>query len=328
MARTYSLISTATYIPLSPNEVIIKGSAFEGFTLLVEDPERRDIAASIIQFLRKEARTPKEVAECLGNGTDASSCEDLLESMRKAGAISGFTSVSSDTDYESIWSAFIRYGDLPDVSLLRTVTIASSNDVESLISGAREWGVPIEIADPEQLVFGDFTVAPPMDAESSSQLRVRRDPKPLVYLDVGSERAAMYRFNEQAVAAGVSVLYVRLDGVEYAVGPYVIPGSTPCMWEVERSWARSSADREQYETMLRHRVSRDWKGVNPVGRSGISIPLAVSLLELSLRGTCNLAGFVTHGRITTLKVSRHSVMRLPRCPVCLPMQPLSRNPLY
>lgn len=264
MAQSYALISTATYIPLSPNEVIVKGSAVEGFTLLIEDPEQRGIAASIIRFLRKQARTPEEVAGYLGNEIGVSNCEELLESMRKAGAISGLTSGSSNIDYESIWSTFIRYGELPDASLLRPVTIACADDVEFLVHTARAWGVPIEITDPEQVVFSDFAVAPIIEAESSEQLRVRRDPKPLVYLDMGSERAAMYRFNEKAVAAGVSVLYVRLDEVEYAVGPYVVPGSTPCMWEVERSWARSSADREQYETMLHQRVMGDRKATSPL----------------------------------------------------------------
>lgn len=327
MSRRYTLLSAASYIPLSPHEVIVKGSALEGFSLLVEDPERRGITASIIRALEDGAHTPEELAGILDSAVSPEACGQLLETMRESGVL-GVNQDSEPADLETIWSAFVRYGELPDPSLLRPVTVVSSRDADGVLEGARAWGIPLVVVRPDEINLTDFAPAAPLHNGETDTVALRRDRKPVVHFSFESERAEMYRLNEQAVAAGVSVLYSRLDGVEYTVGPYVVPGQTACAWEAERLWARSSADREQYETLLRHRSSQGHTSSNVVGQAGLSSALAVSLLELSLRGTSERAGTVVHGRSTTHQVSTHSLMRLPRCPVCLPMQPLARNPLY
>lgn len=330
MPRRYTLVSAATYIPLSPNEIVVKGSALEGFSLLVEDPDKRGIAASVIAVLERGARTPVELAGELAADVSDEGCADLLESMRRGGALTCVDDEAGDVDAEAAWSAFVRYGELPRPELLRTVTVAASRPAGPVLACAQSWGVPLKVVDAEALDLTAFAQPAAADGETESEeIPVRRDARPLVHLSFDSERAEVYRVNERAVAAGASVLYVRLDGVEYVVGPYVVPGRTACAWEAERSWARASADRGQYEMLLRHR-SEDGAEAAPlsVGEAGLSAALAPSLLELSLRGTSERAGSAVHGRTTTQQTSTHSVMRLPRCPVCMPMQPLTRNPLY
>ena len=319
MSRKYTLISSATYIPLSPNELLVKGNSLEGFSILVEDPEKRGVAALIFRALESSGHTPEGLVAALNLDISPDDCKELLESMREGGAISCVEDNDESPEVESVWSAFVRYGEMPDPALLRTVTVLGNKDAEGLLDVARDWGVPLEVIPPEQLNFSAF---------SPEQSQCREHIKPVVYVSFGSERAEMYRINEQAVLAGVPVLYARLDGVEYTVGPYAVPGQSACAWEAERLLARSSADREQCETLLQHRSTKGYESTGCVGKSGISLALAVSLLELSLRGTSERAGTVLHGRVTTLRTSVHSVMRLPRCPICLPMQPLIRNPLY
>jgi bacteriocin biosynthesis cyclodehydratase domain-containing protein len=124
----------------------------------------------------------------------------------------------------------------------------------------------------------------------------------------------------------VPLLYVGMDGVDLRLGPYVVPGRTPCMWEVERQWLRASADSIQYESLMR--VDRGRTAPTEIAVQSLNAALAPLLLELALRGTSSAVGSVRHVKVTTGTNSFHSVMRLPRCPVCLPMQPLTRNPLY
>lgn len=317
MECSYGVIATATYIPISPNEVIVKGGALEGFTLLIDDPERRGIAASIVELLADRPKTPVEVAAEIGDGISAEDCAELLQSMNRAGAIHVHTINSDLVDRQVLWTTFLRFGEVPDQSLLRPVTLVCSADSTSVLNVAESWGITSNLVRQEDL-----------EGLSASDVREHFGESPLVYLDLTGKRAATMRFNEWAIQGGMPVLFARLDGVDWSIGPFVVPGSTPCMWEVERMWARSSADRPQYETLLNKRSQGEGAVPSEVGLSGFSTPLAVALLELALCGTCDRAGLVTHGKVTTLKLTQHPVMRLPRCPVCLPMQPVARNPLY
>lgn len=328
MSRRYTLISSAHYIPLSPNEVIVKGSALEGFTLIIEDPEKRGITSSIIEKLNTTPLTPTELSEILDSTATSESCAEFLESMRKGGAISCIDSDPAYADLESAWSAFVRFGELPDSTLLKPVTVIGSQQTEEILKLAKSWGVPIKLISPEQVDLRKFITDSTSTDIATAEFQHRRNATPLLYVSFGAERAEMYRINEKAVSLGVAVLYARLDGVEYTVGPYVVPGHSACAWETERLWARSSADSEQYETLLRYRHNKESISNSIIGRTAFSTSLAISILELSLRGASERIANVLHGRATTQTISTHSVMRLPRCPVCLPLQPLVRNPLY
>ncbi|MBT1035954.1 hypothetical protein KJY78_06300 [Canibacter sp. lx-45] len=328
MMQKYALLASASYIPVSPNEVLVKGSALEGFSVLVEDPERRGVITSILQELEDGGRTPEEIVAVLDAEITPEECCKWLESMREGGVLRCLYSEEDNVDRESIWRAFVRYGEIPDPTLLQKLTVVGSGQAECVLEGARALGVSLNVIPLEELDLDSFNPPPSSITLDADNSKLRRNLNPLLYVSFGADRAELYRFNELAVAAGVPVLYARLDGVDYTVGPYVIPGLSACAWEVERSWARASADREQYETLLRHRSLNGNAPISIVGRAGLSTALAVSLLELSLLGFSERAGTIVYGRATVQEISTHSIMRLPRCPVCLPMQPAVRNPLY
>lgn len=150
-------------------------------------------------------------------------------------------------------------------------------------------------------------------------------PEHIVLVWDGTQRAAMYRINESLVGARVPFLSCQVDGVEVSVGPFVVPGRTACLWEVERLWARSTASESHYETLLASGVSRTSPLVTRHTLTAAALPW---LIELAIRGTSSLAGEVVRVRATNSVSTQHAVMRLPRCPVCMPLAPAVRNPLY
>lgn len=334
--RMFAQLEHAHYIPTSPNEVLVKGGALEGFSLLVEDPERRGLAATLVRSLGA-GTSLQELHESL-NGTGASvtgeELEAFLDTLVEHGAIKEIA--TRELSPESSWSAFVRFGELPSSADLHEITVVASADGAAILEGAQALGVPVSVIAPDDVDWGALGAARPVDPEVEdpgaidlTTIPVRRAAQLVLHLAMDGARAEATRVNERASAAGVPVLYAAVDGVDYRVGPYVVPGQTACFWEVERQWARASADRPQYETVLRLRErDRLPHSGSAVGALAASSALAPWLLELSLRRASSLAGEVIHGRATTTEASRHKVMRLPRCPVCLPLQPIMRNPLY
>jgi hypothetical protein len=51
------------------------------------------------------------------------------------------------------------------------------------------------------------------------------------------------------------------------------------------------------------------------------------VIELGLTNRSGLLGRALIGRTTTVELRAQTVLRLPRCPVCLPLRPLLRNPV-
>ncbi|MDN5892916.1 MAG: hypothetical protein L0H93_02725 [Nocardioides sp.] len=310
MSQTsYAQLEAATYIPTSSNEIVVKGGALEGFSLLIEDPERRGLIGHLVDAVGAGA-TIEELLSALavrGHHLAEEDLDDILTHLVEAGALK--KTGDGEGAANAAWQGFVRYGELPPPDLLSTVHVVTSEPTEDILASAQSLGVPVEVFTPDAY---DWAA-----------------PEPVLHLGLDSTRTELLGVNQEAVNAGRPVLYASMDLVDYRVGPYVVPGKTACMWETERQWARSSADRSQYETLVRiQELDPRRESRSAFGQQVFSSCLAGWLLELSLRCTSSLVGEVIHGRATTSSTRRHSVMRLPRCPVCLPMQPLTRNPLY
>lgn len=349
MVHRYSLIPSATYIPRTPNEVLVKGGALEGFSLIIDDPSRRGLAVQIVDELQRAPQSITELSSVLQARVELDDLETMLESLESGGAIMRLDEESLP-QVEEAWATFIRYGYIPSKSLLSELTVVGEGDVDQYLRVAKSWGIPFCVVSPRELEFEHLqntfehsrSLPEVEDLEKSASDRdVLTEAKAhsrelgVVFIGESSERKELMSFNREAVRRGISVLYAGIDGADYSVGPYVVPGKTACMWETERQWARASADREQYESLLRSReriklsATEADSGDSPhVATDMFSATIAPALLELSLRRTSGRGGVVLHGRSTTSDLRDHSVMRLPRCPVCAPMQPIARNPLY
>ncbi len=328
MGHRYSLIPSATYIPQSPHEVLVKGGALEGFSLLINDPLRRGLTARIVAELRHSARSAEELSKDLREEIGVDDLKSMLLEMESGGAIERLDDESLP-ESDGAWTTFVRYGELPDPRLLSELTVAAEIDASPFLQVASSWGIPLRLTNPEDVGLGD--IEPVADTPPHSPDAPRQG---IVFIGESYARTGLMIFNRDAIRNRLPVFYASIDGSDYTVGPYVVPGKTACMWETERQWARSSADREQYETLLRVRQRGNSDAVSPsrehkhVAAEAFAATLAPALLELSLRGTSSRGGVVLHGRATTSELSNHSVMRLPRCPICMPMQPMARNPLY
>ena len=330
----YRQIPTATYIPVSHDEVIVKGSAVEGFSLIIEDPQLRGVTSSVIEAL-VDGGDAQRVHERIGESRridteriDTEDIDELLNELADAGAIARD---DWQDDTAAAWLCFVRYGYLPDLSAAAPFTVVGGEAACTLAEAMQAYGAAVAVTpDPDIVNVAELSAvadAPP-DEEGSAGVPVFRGPtENVVLVDDGQHRAALYRFNENMVKTRVPFLSCTVDGVQITVGPYVLPGRTPCLWETERQWARATAGESEYETLLssgRHPRQR----YPLVARGAFAATAAPWLVELAVRGTSSLTGEVLRARATDGSSSRHSLMRLPRCPVCMPLAPALRNLLY
>lgn len=324
----YRQIPSAKYILVSRDEVVVKGSAIEGFSLLMEDAERRGITARLVEILERGGDAAS-IHEALGE--KRITVEELaksLEEMADSGAI-----LAEDTGDpgEGAWLAFVRYGHVPDLSGVPPLTLVGGEPAHLLADTMATYGLRTEvIEEPADVPLPDFAFEPGTEKGENQAAGIpvnRSATASLVFVADPGRRAEMFRFNERAITARVPFLACSLSGVDISVGPHVVPGRTACLWECERLWARSSATEKEYELML---SSLEERSAPPptVARAAFATTATPWLLELAIRGTSSLSGQVVRARATSSETSIHAVMRLPRCPVCLPLAPALRNLLY
>lgn len=322
----YRQIPQARYIPISLDEVLVKGGALEGFSLLIEDPERRGITQHLVAALEVggdadslTARLPPD------RRPDVDDLEVLLGELANAGSI---LADRQRCGSEADWLAFMRYGTVPDLSGAAPLVIVGGATATVLAEAVAGYGQPVTvIADPDAWDgLPDYALReqPPGDTEPSLPIA---PPTRIVFCADPASRAQLYRFNERAVAARAPFLHVSASGVEITVGPHVVPGRSACLWEFERLWARSSAGEPHYELLIESGVTprEELPAISRPALVAVALPWA---LELALRGESSLTGRVRRARATDGSSSEHGVMRLPRCPVCMPLAPALRNLLY
>lgn len=328
----YRQIPQARYIPISLDEVLVKGGALEGFSLLIEDPQRRGITQHLVAAL-EDGGDPGTLAARLPEQRrpEIDELETLLRELAEAG------SILADCDHngsEADWLAFMRYGAVPDLSGTAPLVLLGGATASVLAEAMAGYGQRVTVvADPDAwdgLPDHALRERPPgeaAEAGAAPTLPVATAPTRVVFCADPTRRAQLYRFNERAVAARAPFLHVSADGVEITVGPHVVPGRSACLWEFERLWARSSAGEPHYELLLESGV-RGREELPAISRPALVAAAVPWLVELGLRGASSLTGRVKRARATDGTSSEHGVMRLPRCPVCMPLAPALRNLLY
>lgn len=322
----YRQIPTASYVPISRDEVVVKGSSIEGFTLVIEDPERRGVTADVVSAL-SNGGDAEEICRAVSRAKDlgVEAVQTILDELADSGAIMRDEWAAHD---DAAWLSFVRFGNLPDLAQGASLTLVGGRSADTLAAAAMELGLRVTVVpSADDLDVTSFSPTPELPTQiGEGGLPIfPKVPEHIVLLWDGTQRAAMYRINESLVGARVPFLSCQVDGVEVSVGPYVVPGRTACLWEVERLWARSTASESHYETLLASGVSRTSPLVTRHTLTAAALPW---LIELAMRGTSSLAGEVVRVRATNSVSTQHAVMRLPRCPVCMPLAPAVRNPLY
>jgi bacteriocin biosynthesis cyclodehydratase domain-containing protein len=322
-------------LPVSDDEVVVKGSHLEGFSLLVTDDTNRGLPRRVIDVLVDIAsaeQVHRSVADDIA--VDEAEIEAFLEELADAGAILRHGDRSQRVPE---WISFLRFGHADAAAQAHPLVIAGGGVAADLVATMDELGFVAEHAahvEPTELARFfvpdvSMNVADRMEqgqAGAISEADLPDDDRPRLAVVVeGAPLRYLYELNQAAVDAGVPILYAQVAGSDYAVGPQVVPGSTACFWEFERQRARSLFSYSEYAVL----AATGAEVTTPrVTATAAAAAIAPYLVELALLGRSTLAGQVLRGRATTGEISRHTVMRLPRCPTCLVTRPMLRNPLY
>lgn len=332
----YSKNASLHYLRVSDDEVVVKGSHLEGFSLLVTDDKNAGLAGRVIDALDSQS-TVEGIRDLLPEGLDVGVDEiaTFLEELAAAGAVLRHGDRPNNIPE---WLAFLRFGHADASAQRHSLTVAGSDvagDAVEMFGSlgfeakhVREW-TDLQL---DEFVVPDVSkeVAERIDAGETGGV-VTQDELPdddaprLVVLAEGAPLSDLYRLNERAVAAGVPVLYAQVAGSDFAIGPQVVPGATACFWEFERQRSRSLFSYSEYAVLAAAGGHVPTPAITKKAAAAAILPY---LVELSLLGRSMLAGNVIRGRATTAETSKHAIMRLPRCPTCLAQRPILRNLLF
>jgi bacteriocin biosynthesis cyclodehydratase domain-containing protein len=336
----YSHNPALTYVVVSDDEVIAKGGHLEGFSLVLADETGRGMAVGVLDAVRDGASAQEVLDRLDGSGATLAEVTRFLDDLHGSGAL---LRVDDHEAAVADWLAFARYGQPPAAAQHRPLGVAGAAAAGQLTAAVKDLGLDASHAELAELGDLDRFAAvetAPEDAEPDGTLQVGAAPRApvsdpddvrrprLVVLTEGTSLTALYELNERAVGAGVPILYVQVSGVEWAVGPAVVPGATACFWEFERQRARAAFSYSEYSVLASVASAAPPREAPLVARRAAVAAATPHLVELALLGSSSLAGAVLRGRATTAESARHSVLRLPRCPVCLPQRPMLRNLLF
>ena len=331
----YSKNPSLMYMRVSDDEVVVKGSHLEGFSLLVTGGPRAGLVGPLIDVLDCTF-SAFGVLEALGLAPDlGDEISAFLEELASAGALVRHGDRPSNV---AEWISFLRYGWADASAQRHSITVVGGSPASNVVKQFKSLGFEANHVDSvEELDLAEFVipdasmdVAARMNGESEDTLvsdeELPDDDLPrLAVMVEGAPLSELYGLNEKAVAAGVPILYAQIAGSDYAIGPQVVPGATVCFWEFERQRARSLFSYSEYAVM----AASGGQSVTPQITSDAATAAALPyLVELALLGRSMLAGHVIRGRATTAESSKHAVMRLPRCPTCLAQRPILRNLLF
>lgn len=344
MTQRFTLNPAVDLLPISPNEIEAVGGHLEGYSLMIEDDTHPGISRAMLEIL-DGGTTLDELAERLPAEIDITPDElqAMVTDLERHGVI---LTVDGDCDAIGAWTAFVRFGAVTPASLTREVVVAGDRLATDLALQLTSHGVKatagdfptgdelegfiqIEQAPPDVALDEDGTNVDEVDDPvGDDELGDVDEPKPNVpLLIVATEHQSLARINtlnQQAVKLGVPVLYIQAAGSEYILGPWVKPGASACFWEMEHARQRSLFSFGDHATiaMAADTLSAE---ISPVVRNLVVAATAPWVIELAITGSSSLAGSILKGRATTGETRRQTVLRLPRCPVCLPSRPLLRN---
>lgn len=334
----YSKNPSLHYLRVSNDEVVVKGSHLEGFSLVISDDKHVGLAGRVVDSLDQHSSVDDIWgAVRVDQEVEKADVESLLQEMADAGALVRHGERQSRI---ADWIGFLRYGTVDSGAQQHAVHVYGSEVGAAAVHVLQEMGFDASHrgsfagADlsPYVVVDASKDVAERLldDASATDALVGEADlpdddgPRLAVVVE-GAPLRDLYRLNEEAVRLGAAVLYAQVAGSDYAIGPQVVPGATACFWEFERQRARSLFSYSEYAILSAVGDDVVTPAVTSASAASALVPY---LIELALLGRSMLAGSVLRGRATTGETSRHNVMRLPRCPTCLAQRPILRNLLF
>ena len=302
----------ASFVAVSPIEVMVQGSPLDGYTLILRDETRRGLAKGMIDALAMPMTIAELHAAVAETGATVDELEVYLGELQSSGAIIRTEDIGGvDADMD----AFNHFGVVPIPRGSHPLTFVGGRIASAISNHMSEYGHRAN-----HLPLTDLKSLAPYASTERRETAGDDDesdgrPRLVVIPDVTSI-SDLRAFNEHAVAARAPVLYLAADGVQFAVGPFVDPGRTACYWEYERLDAHTL---ENYPHDSAHAEANGNRMPGSTPRVTVDALAAAAtpfLVELALRGTTSLADEVVRGRSTTAETRRHSVIRLSGCPVC------------
>ena len=138
-------------------------------------------------------------------------------------------------------------------------------------------------------------------------------------------RSPAARAVNEAGQMGFTVLFGACEGLVARIGPFVIPGVTPCL-ECLNARLLSHAGAEELSCFrayrLRHcHVLEAGRPTHPIFRNAVAGFLALELSQIILNKPPQTLGGVVEFAMTEGTVSRRSVLKVPRCPACRVAKP-------
>jgi hypothetical protein len=224
----YVRSQTASFVILSPMEVMVHDSPLDECALVLWDEARRALAKGIIDALATPMTILELQATLAGPGATIDELEHYLEELLSRGAI--LTERTSDIDADML--AFNHFGALPIPRGSHPLRFAGGPIASAMSNHMIELGYPAEHLPLTDLAsIGPYASTEFREAAGDDQSEA--GPR-LVVISDGTSIADLHAFNERAVAARAPVLYLAADGVHFVVGPFVDPGRTACLWDYER----------------------------------------------------------------------------------------------
>lgn len=327
MTGTYQLNPHVECVRISGTDFLIRSGHLEGYSLVVSD-DGDGVAPAILEGGRGPVSVDG-IVTMLDGAVERSKIEEHFVDLSAAGVL---VQIECASDANASWIAFARSGVSPPAHLLRPIHIFGDRLAQELAVGLLSLGIETytaAISDLSDLTpyIADEVPNDSVQSIVDGSLVTERASGPVLVIATGSQSiASLHALNSAAVTAGAPVLYLQASGAQVVIGPYSHPGQSACFWEFELQRSHSMFERSHYQTILAASAASSATTGEFVLQSAANAAIPW-VIELGLTGRSGLLGRALIGRTTATEYRAQSILRLPRCPVCLPLRPLLRNQL-
>lgn len=323
-------------IPCTEDEVLVRRGSRSTFSKIIKDESNRGLLLSTIEAFRDPA-TADEARQSASAGTDEDFDALVTHLMDQGVLVDELHSVPTIYDGSSTLSpaetiATKRIGMLGlgpvGQEIARHLTDAGVTEMVGLDDRTSSTG-PVAQDFSANFPNSDITVIDGSlaDEDAIESLFIESD---FVLAAVEAFRpSTLHLANLASIEHETPWMPVYADGDEVIVGPFIIPGTTPCFNEFEIQHEAARALRTEYllykESLL---------DAEPPSLSAIAGPVAsVAASWASLAVLPYLTGghsFLEAGAIRIdferLDVIRERLLKIPRCPACDSLRPDYRHP--
>ena len=181
---------------------------------------------------------------------------------------------------------------------------------------------PVAVAVEELLRASGVAVASRCDWDAAARLAERAPAAFVVAAPAPGEVPRLDRWNADAVDAGgpAWLQVLPYDGRIAVVGPVIVPGETCCRACFVRRRAAASGYGAEFDALETVAVRA---GGGPALDAVVAGVAATTTLRWLVHGDASLPGVYHACERFGLAVSRHRVLRVPRCPVCSEVRDLA-----